>query len=85
MLRRKETGGGGVGEREGGVSVCVCLCVRVCVHACVCVHVCVKRRPHCVELTLPHLPEVYLPYILDSQWSSFQLENNQVFILLLLS
>ena len=33
MLRREETGGGGVGEREEGVCVCVCACV--CVHGCV--------------------------------------------------
>ena len=40
MLRREETGGGGVGEREEGVCVCACVCVgvcaRVCVDACVC-------------------------------------------------
>ena len=38
MLRREETGGGGVGEREEGVCVCacVCACVCVCVDACVC-------------------------------------------------
>ena len=53
MLRREETGGGGVGEREEGVCVRVCACARVCVYmcacvcvyvrvcACVCVHVCV--------------------------------------------
>ena len=48
MLRREETGGGGVGEREEGVCacacVCVCMCVRVCVYvcayACVCACVC---------------------------------------------
>ena len=34
MLRREETGGGGVGEREEGVCVCACTCV--CVDACVC-------------------------------------------------
>ena len=39
MLRREETGGGGVGEREEGV--CVCVCVRVCVCVCVCVDACV--------------------------------------------
>ena len=32
MLRREETGRGGVGEREEGV----CVCVRVCVCVCVC-------------------------------------------------
>ena len=42
MLRREETGGGGVGEREEGVCVCarvcvVCARVRVCVRVCVCV------------------------------------------------
>ena len=42
MLRREETGGGGVGEREEGV--CVCVCVRVCVRVCVCVCVCVCVR-----------------------------------------
>ena len=45
MLRREETGGGRVGEREEGVCVCVCVCVcarvHVCVCACVCVCVCV--------------------------------------------
>ena len=45
MLRREETGGGGVGEREEGVCVCacvcVCVCVRVCVSMCVSVWVCV--------------------------------------------
>ena len=41
MLRREETGVGGVGERVEGVCVClcVCVCVRVCV--CVCVDTCV--------------------------------------------
>ena len=43
MLRREETGGGGVGEREEGVCVCVrvCVCLRACVCACVCVDACV--------------------------------------------
>ena len=36
MLRREETGGGGVGGREEGVCVRVCAWVRVCVCACVC-------------------------------------------------
>ena len=48
MLRREETGGGGVGAREEGVCVWACVCVRVrgCVHVCayarvrVCVRVC---------------------------------------------
>ena len=35
MLRREETGGVRVGEREEGVCVCACACVCVCV--CVCV------------------------------------------------
>ena len=30
MLRREETGGGGVGEREEGVCVCVCACACAC-------------------------------------------------------
>ena len=41
MLRREETGGGGVGEREEGVCVCVRVCVRVCVCVCACVCMCV--------------------------------------------
>ena len=41
MLRREETGGGGVGEREEGVCVHVCACVCVCVCVCMCVRVCV--------------------------------------------
>ena len=44
MLRREETGGGRVGEREEGVCVYVCACARVCVcvraYVCVCVCVC---------------------------------------------
>ena len=39
MLRREETGRGGVGEREEGVCVCACVCWCVC--ACVCMYVCV--------------------------------------------
>ena len=35
MLRREETGGVGVGEREEGV----CVCVHVCAFVCVRVHV----------------------------------------------
>ena len=42
MLRREETGGGGVGEREEGVCVCACVCVRACM--CVRVRVCVHVR-----------------------------------------
>ena len=38
MLRREETGGGGVGGREEGV--CACACARVCVRVCVCLRVC---------------------------------------------
>ena len=40
MLRREETGGGGV-RREGGRSVCACVCMCVCACECVCVCVCV--------------------------------------------
>ena len=36
MLRREETGVGGVGERKECVCVCVRACARVCVDACVC-------------------------------------------------
>ena len=31
MLRREETGGGGVGERKECVCVCACVCVCMCV------------------------------------------------------
>ena len=34
MLRREETGGGRVGEREEGVRVCACAWVCVRVHVC---------------------------------------------------
>ena len=52
MLRREETGGGGVGEREEGVCVracvhgrfCVCVCMCVCAYACVHMRVCVCVR-----------------------------------------
>ena len=71
MLRREETGGGGVGEREEGVCarvrvcvrvrgrvhVCVCVCVRVCVRVHVRVHVrvCVCVDACVCDLTLSGL------------------------------